>query len=63
MSQSPRDQVPRDQAYDRAQSRLTRDAAHRYQQPDWGRENPRTRQAYDRELSQSMPVIGRRGRR
>jgi hypothetical protein len=51
-------QTPHDAAYDRAQSRLTRDAARRYQQPDWGQENPDVREAYDRELSNSMPVIG-----
>ncbi|MGV9386092.1 hypothetical protein ACWDRB_60525 [Nonomuraea sp. NPDC003707] len=56
-------QTPSDPAYDRAQSKLTRDAAHRYLQPDWGKENLRTREAYDRELSKTMPVIGRRGRR
>ncbi|MFI7469977.1 hypothetical protein [Nonomuraea sp. NPDC049646] len=56
-------QTPRDKAYDQAQGRLTRDAEHRYQQPGWGTEDPRAREAYDRELSQTMPVIGRRGRR
>lgn len=56
-------QTPRDKAYDKAQSRLTRDAESRYQTPDWGIEDLRTREAYDRELSRTTPVTGKRGRR
>ncbi|WP_157249696.1 hypothetical protein [Nonomuraea typhae] len=55
-------QTPHDQAYDRAQARLTRDAARRYQQPDWGAEDPRARDAYDRELARTMPVRGQERR-
>ncbi|WP_219504678.1 hypothetical protein [Nonomuraea ceibae] len=56
-------QTPRDKAYDKAQARLTREAESRYQAPDWGSEDPRAREAYDRELSRTTPVGGQRGRR
>jgi hypothetical protein len=49
----------RDRAYDSAQSRLTREAADAYGQPDWGEEDPRMRRAYDRELRRSMRVDGK----
>jgi hypothetical protein len=50
-----------DKAYDRAQSKQTRQAADRYQTPDWGQENPKTRAAYDQLLSgQSGRKAGRK---
>ncbi|MEV0236111.1 hypothetical protein [Nonomuraea sp. NPDC050786] len=56
-------QTPRDEAYDRAQSRLTREAGRVYERPDWGDEDPRIRQAYDRELRRQMRVNGKGKRR
>ncbi|MFI6910479.1 hypothetical protein ACIBKY_55180 [Nonomuraea sp. NPDC050394] len=55
--------TPHDKAYDKAQARLAQDAACRYQQPDWGTEDPHTRDAYDRQLAETMPVRGRKNRR
>lgn len=51
--------TPQDSAYDRAQSRLTRQAADAFQRPDWGQEDPRARRDYDRELRRQMPVDGK----
>ncbi|WP_219498566.1 hypothetical protein [Nonomuraea ceibae] len=56
-------QAPRDKKYDQAQARLVRDASRSYQTPDWGTENPRTREAYDRELARTLRANGRKSRR
>ncbi|MFG1620198.1 hypothetical protein ACGFI3_46255 [Nonomuraea wenchangensis] len=52
-----------DAPYCKAQSRLVREAAEAYQSPGWGREDDRSRVAYDRDLRRSMPVDGKGRRR
>jgi hypothetical protein len=52
-----------DASYKKAQSRLVREAAESYQEPDWGQEDSRSRTAYDRDLRRSMPVNGKGRRR
>jgi hypothetical protein len=51
-----------DKAYDRAQSKQTRQAAKQLQTPGWGQEDRRVRTAYDRDLRRTMPV-DKKGRR
>jgi hypothetical protein len=48
-----------DAAYRRAQSRLVKGAADKYQKPDWGTEKAAVRKAYDQALRQTMPVDGK----
>jgi hypothetical protein len=51
-----------DKAYDKAQSKQTRQAAKQLQTPAWGQEDRRVRTAYDRDLRRQIPVDGK-GRR
>jgi hypothetical protein len=52
-----------DKAYDKALSRQTRQAAERFQRPDWGQEDERSRTAYDRLLEQGGTPVRKGGRR
>jgi hypothetical protein len=52
-----------DAAYMRAQSRLVKDAAEKYTRPDWGREDPIARAAYDRLLESTGTPVRKGGRR
>lgn len=52
--------TPKDRAYDQAQARLVRRGADRYQRVDSGQENPKARAEDDRQLSESMPVNGKK---
>lgn len=49
-----------DKAYDKAQSKQTRAAAERFQRPDWGQEDPKTRAAYDRLIQETGKKSGAR---
>jgi hypothetical protein len=52
-----------DSAYRKAQSRLTRQAAEKFTQPDWGRESSKARGEYDRLLEKAGTPVRKGGRK
>jgi len=52
-----------DEHYRRAQSRLVRDAAARYQRPDWGAEDPKIRDEYDALLERTGTPVRKGGKK